>query len=250
MHRRLAVAFFLLLALGLAAGAARAQSRTRIFDIALGIPIAALPLDEFVDPACGTNGGPPSLPLDSFESFARCPVETATGLRELWFIYDDEWEYIGRAQRDEAQIGRYSANTLYRQPIITSLLIDDAGLVQGYRVVTDPRAPAPLRKEAFLLAGVFKSIFTAAPWTCTDLPRDEREQPIEGVFVKQACAMHSGDRLMTVESHHLHKPGQDLRLNPRANTPTEGDFESRTRLDVYNADAVKDAPCCRAFARP
>ena len=131
----------LLQLLAFGAGSVAAQSRTRLFDIELGVKLAGLPLDEWVDPACGTNGGPPSVPLDGFEAFARCPVEAATGLREIWFIYDDEWEYIGRAQRDEAQIGRYSANTLYRQPIVSSLLIDKSGVVQGYRIVTDPRAP-------------------------------------------------------------------------------------------------------------
>ncbi len=248
MCRTLSVLAALLLAF--CVGGALAQSRTRLFDIELGVKVAALPLDEWVDPACGTNGGPPSVPLDGFEAFARCPVEAATGLREIWFIYDDEWEYIGRAQRDEAQIGRYSANTLYRQPIVTSLLIDESGLVQGYRIVTDARAPVDRRKEAFLLGGVFRSIFNDAPWECADLPRDPREQPIEGVFVKQLCAMRADKRLMKVEQHHLHKPGQDLRFDPRPNLLSEGDFESWTRLEVFNPGAVRGAPCCRAFSRP
>ena len=249
MRHLLAVPVILILALGLDAGGTLAQSRARLFDVELGTPIGALPLEDFVNPACGTNGGPPSLRLDGFEAFALCPVEAATGLREIWFIYDDEWEYIGRAQRDAFLIGRYSANTLYRQPIFTSLLIDDAGLVQGYRVITDPRAPADLRKEAYLLAGVFKSIFSDAPWTCTDLPRDERERPIEGEFVKQACEMQSDKRLVKVEARYLYKPGQDLRVNPRELEQAQGDFESSTSLAVYRLDAVKDAPCCRAFAR-
>src|SRR5205809_128474 len=107
-----------------------AQSRTRIWNIMLGTSVSALPGDEFVNPACGTNGGPPSLRLESFEKFARCPVEAQTRLREVWFIYDDEWEYIARAQRDEHEILQYSANSFYQQPIITSLLIDSAGNVE------------------------------------------------------------------------------------------------------------------------
>lgn len=248
MRRAPAVNIFLAVVLG--ANAALAQSRVRVFDLELATPIADLPLDQFVDPACGTNGGPPSIPLDGFDAFARCPVEAATGLREVWFIYDDEWEYIARAQRDELQIGRYSANTLYRQPIITSLLIDGAGLVQGYRVVTDTRAAPDLRKEAVQLAGVFKSIFSDAPWVCVDLPRDEREQPIEGVYVKQSCEMRGEKRLMKVEARHLRKPGQDLGIDRGPNALMDGDFESWTRLDVFRPEAVKDAACCRAFAHP
>lgn len=227
-----------------------AQSRARIFDVELGSPVGALPSDEWVDPACGTNGGPPSLELDSFADFASCPVEAQTGLREIWFIYDDEWEYIALAYRDPAEIRSYSANVFFQQPIITSLLVDDAGLVQGYRVITDPRAPIDLRRETYVLYGIFKSLFNDAPWQCTDLPRDERERPINGLFLKATCVMASDQHFITVEVRHLHKPGQDVRDVPRLRDLAEGDFESSARLDVYTVNAVRDAPCCRASARP
>ncbi len=237
-------------ALGLGVDGALAQSRARIFDVELGSPISASPQDEFVDPACGTNGGPPSLPLTGFDGFANCPIEEATGLHEIWFIYDDEWEYIARAQRDEGVIKRYSANSFFGQPIITSLLIDNAGLVSGFRVVTDPRAPTEVRIEGHLLLGIFKSMFSDAPWVCTDLPRDERDRPIDGLFIKQACEMRSDTRFVRLQTHHLFKPGQDLRVNPRMIDQAEGDFESWTRLEVYSAEAVRDAPCCQASALP
>ena len=227
-----------------------AQSRARIFDVELGSPVSALPSDEWVDPACGTNGGPPSLKLDSFENFARCPAEEETGLREIWFIYDDEWEYIARAYRDPTEIRSYSANVFYQQPIITSLLVDDGGLVQGYRVITDPRAPIDVRSEAFILYGIFKGLFNDAPWQCTDLPRDERERPIKGKFIKATCVMVSDQYFIRVEGRHLRKPGQDVRVNPRVLSLAAGDFESSTRLEVYNINAVRGAPCCPASARP
>ena len=233
-------------ALVLGADGALAQSRTRIFDIEIGTLAGALPQEEFVEPACGTNGGPPSLPLAGFESFGDCPVEEETGLRETWFIYDDEWEYIARAQRDETIIRRYSANSFFGQPIITSLLFDDAGLVQGYRVVTDSRAPPEVRIEGYLLFGILKSMFSAAPWMCTALPPYERERPIEGWFLNQSCNAEYDGKHLRVEGRHMFKPGQDLRINPRNLDAAEGEFESSARLDVYSADAVRDAPCCRA----
>jgi hypothetical protein len=245
-------AFFACLAFvcAFAAGAAVAQSRTRVWDIQLGTPIAQLPQTEFVDPACGTNGGPPSLPLQAWADFARCPVEILTGLREIWFIYDDEWEYIARAQRDPFEIGRYSANSYYRQPIVTSLLIDDAGLVQGYRVVTDTRALIDLRMQAYLLFPIFKGMHSDGPWTCADLPTDARERPIDGVFVKSACQMMSERRYVKAEGRHLLKAGQDVRDKPRFLDQAVGDFESSARLEVYNLAAVRGAPCCPASARP
>src|SRR6266699_458166 len=59
------------------------QPLPRIWDVQLGTPVSELPEEEFVDPACGTNGGPPGLRLDSFEQFDRCRPESS-GLREIW----------------------------------------------------------------------------------------------------------------------------------------------------------------------
>lgn len=223
----------------------RAQSHTRIFGVELGGPVSLLPVDEWVDPACGTNGGPPSLRLAGFEEFDKCRPEPDTGLREVWFIYDDEWEYIARAWRDEGEIGRYSANVFFRQPIITSLLIDDAGIVQGYRVVTDPRAPVAVREEAHTLSAIFKGIVNDAPWQCVDLPADPGESPAASGFVKADCTMVSDDRFAILRSRLLRKPGQNI-----FDVPPEAYFESLTRLEVFARDAVKDAPCCQAFLRP
>src|SRR5437868_9468270 len=79
---------------------ARAQQPLpRIWDLQLPIPVGELPEEEFVDPACGTNGGPPGQRLTGFEAFARCRAEPS-GLREVWFRYDDEFEFIARASRD------------------------------------------------------------------------------------------------------------------------------------------------------
>jgi len=120
--------------------AANAQSPApKIWDIKLGTPINGLPLDQFVDPACGTNGGPPARTLASFADFSQCLVERSTGLREVWFRYDDEMEYIARARRSDIMIRQYRANSLAGQPIVTSLLFDADGRVQGYRIVNDPR---------------------------------------------------------------------------------------------------------------
>src|SRR5438874_4626331 len=166
--------------LGLCLGPAQAQNMgPKIWDIKLGTPVDALPLDNFVDPACGTNGGPPSRVLKGFNEFALCPAERTTGLHEVWFRYDDEMEYVARARRSELQIRRYQANALADQPIITSLLIDDDGRVAGYRIVNDPRAKGPTRIDAYGLAELFKGIAGGPGLVCTDLPPAAGERPIE-----------------------------------------------------------------------
>jgi hypothetical protein len=218
--------------MALATGAARAQSPApKIWDIKLGTPIGALPLDQFVDPACGTNGGPPARVLKGFDEFAQCAIEKATGLREVWFRYDDEMEYVARARRSDIMIRQFQANSLAGQPIVTSLLIDDAGLVQGYRIVNDTRAEGSTRLAAFGLADLFKGI--AGPGLlCTELPPAEGERPIDDWFVKQSCEMNSEGRTVHIEARRFYKAGQ-YAVDPNDNRLTENQFESSARLEVY-----------------
>jgi hypothetical protein len=213
-------------------GAGHAQElATKIWDIKLGTPVAGLPLDQFVDPACGTNGGPPSRVLGSFADFALCPPDKATGLHEVWFRYDDELEYVARARRSEIMIRLYQANSLGGQPIITSLLIDDSGLVQGYRIVNDPRAAGATRIEAYGLVELFKGM-VAPGLDCVDLPPGPGERPIEHLLVKQVCEVKADGRVTRIEARRYYKPGQFV-VNPNDNRITENEFESSARIEVY-----------------
>jgi hypothetical protein len=203
----------------------------KIWDMKLGIPVSELPVNDYVDPACGTNGGPPARVLRSFADFAQCSIERTTGLREVWFRYDDEMEYIGRARRSDIMIRQYQANALAGQPIITSLLIDDAGLVQGYRIVNDPRVEGNTRIAAFGLADLFKGI--AGPGLmCTDLPLADGERPIDDWYLKQVCDLKKDDRIIRVEARRYYKPGQ-FAVDPNENRLTENQFESSARIEVY-----------------
>jgi hypothetical protein len=223
-------------ALCLAASVAGAQKfATRLWDIPLGTPVGQLPLDDYVDPACGTNGGPPARVLRSFADFALCPAEAATGLHEVWFRYDDEMEYIARARRSEIMIRQYQANALAGQPITTSLLIDDSGLVQGYRVVNDARAEGRTRIAAFDLADLFKGM-AGAGLQCTDLPPAEGERPIEDLFVKENCELTADGVVTHVEARRFYKPGQ-FAVDPNDNRLNENEFESSARLEVYRPPA-------------
>jgi hypothetical protein len=236
--RHLAIILAAALVAGLGLGVARSQAlATKIWDIKLGTPIAALPLDQFVDPACGTNGGPPSRVLPGFADYALCPLDKATGLHEVWFRYDDELEYVARARRSEIMIRLYQANALGGQPIITSLLIDDAGRVEGYLVVNDPRAAGGTRIEAYGLVDMFKGM-VAPGLDCTDLPPAEGERPIEGLFVKQTCETKVDGQVTRIEARHYYKPGQFL-VNPNDNRINQNEFESSARLEVFRPPAPK-----------
>ena len=218
-------------------GAGHAQElATKIWDIKLGTPVPALPPDQFVDPACGTNGGPPSRVLASFADFALCPLDKASGLHEVWFRYDDELEYVARARRSEIMIRLYQANSLGGQPIITSLLIDEAGLVEGYRIVNDPRVAGATRIEAYGLVELFKGM-VAPGLDCTDLPPAEGERPVEDLFVKQSCESKADGRMTRIEARRYYKPGQFV-VNPNDNRITQNEFESSARLEVFRPPAA------------
>jgi len=231
------VALALIFACALAGTASAQQPPPRIWDVQLPSPIGDLPEEEFVDPACGTNGGPPGLPIGTFERFEQCRAETS-GLREIWFRYDDEWEFVARAARDPDAIARNNAMVVLGQPVTLSLLIDRAGLVQGYRIFTDPRAEEEVRSGAYGIAIAFKARFGTEGWTCDNLPPAEGESPILGTFVKERCEKLADGQAITVESRHYYKPGQAL-LDPNTGLPTVNQFESSARLQVIRVDAVQ-----------
>jgi hypothetical protein len=234
----LAIAALIPVMAGVGSATARAQAPTpEIWDVKPGTPVGELPDEAFVDPACGTNGGPPGLSLGSFENFAKCRAESS-GLREIWFRYDDELEYIARAARDQDGVARSNAMVVLGQPVILSLLLDRAGLVQGYRIFTDPHADQELRIGAYAVAIAFKARFGTDGWECNDIPPAEGETPVMGTFVKQRCQKVSGGEQIVVESRHYYKPGQAL-LDPNTGLPTVNQFESSARIQVVWVDALQ-----------
>ena len=216
----------------------------KIWDVPFGTHVSDLPTKHFVDPACGTNGGPRGRPLGTFENFAQCPDEDATGLHEVWFIYDDVIEYVGLAQRAPSI---YKATNILDQPVILSYLIDGDGRVMGYRAFTDPRAEAELRLVAYEVGLHFKARFELGSEDCHDLPRREGEKPVEGWFLKQLCQRESDGLRVTVESHHYHKLGQQM-LNPFNAQPMVNEFESSSRAEVLWVDALPDEVVARIDA--
>jgi len=231
-----------------------AQSPPKLWDIPLGTPITALG-PEFVEPACGTDGGPAGTALAGFTDFARCTPD-ASGLHEIWFRYDDTLEYMALAYRNPVAAMQNRRTAINGQLAIMSLLADEAGAIRGYRIFTDPRAPERERYEAHVAAATFRALFGTA-WNCTDLPRLPGEEPIEGTFVKQRCAIETATKMATVETHFYLKPGQKL-LDPVTGKDSINAFASDARLEVIErqpyADVtvagVADPPALPAEASP
>ena len=160
-------------------------TRSEVWDFKLGTPATALPTDSDAY-ACGTNGGPPSVPLSGWSDFRRCRPEPS-GLREVYFRYDDELEYWAKANELPTEIERYSGTRVYDYPVVLSALFDGDGTLRSPRIVSDPRDTTRSRDEAYTLRNFLTARFGRDGWTCTDLPADEGEEPVVRTFIKQDC---------------------------------------------------------------
>ena len=210
--------------------AAERPRRLEIWDLQLGTPVDRLP-DEFIELACGTNGGPPALPLNGWSEFRRCRAEPS-GLREVYFRYDDELEYWAKANDLSAQMEQYSGTKTYGFPVVVSALIDAEGLLSGFRIVSDQRDTSQNRDEAYLLRNFLTARFGRDNWQCQDLPLGDGETPVDGVFVKQNCRKQIDDKTTaSLATRYLRKPGQG-RFNPRSGRETAGQFESSASFEL------------------
>jgi hypothetical protein len=224
---------------------AQVARRATIWDLQIGAPIAAQPKPiEFRGFACGSNGGPPRAPLTGWADFKRCPAE-ADGLREVYFEYDDENEYIARAHDNDREINRWAGTHEVTFPVVASALFDDAGILKGVRLVTDARpehknditeANRRKREDSYVLGGIMASRFNIEPARdCKTLPAAEGEGSVGGLFVKQVCERDdaAAGRRIVVRANLFRKPGQSA-FNPQMPTQlTQGQFESSARVEVY-----------------
>jgi len=215
--------------------ALQAQDRPKrlsIWDIRIGDAISEIP-DAFVNYACGTNGGPPSVPLASVAEFKKCRPD-ANGLREVYFEYDDELEYWARALDLKAEIRMYSGTTAYEFPIVASVLLDEAGRVRGERMVTDPRQHTSRRRNEFwLLANFLRQRYGEDGWECRDLPPDEGEGPAGSLFIKKHCEKAADGLRLALEQRYLQKKGQHF-VDPHTGGPQTEAYESGTRFEIYD----------------
>ena len=233
---RLAECFALMLVWLAAAKQIPAQdrpTRLNVWDIHIGEAASEIP-DEFINYACGTDGGPPSVPLKNFTEFKKCRPD-ANGLHEVYFEYDDELEYWARALDLKAEIRMYAGTTAYEFPVVASVLFDDSGLAKGERLVTDPRQQLSRdRNEFWTMADFIRHRFGDDGWECKDLPPDEGESPVGSNFIKNHCEKTANGLHLLLEQRYFQKKGQQF-LDPYTGKPRSEDYESATRFEMYDA---------------
>jgi hypothetical protein len=244
---RVAALLPILLLCGSSAGAQELH-RASVWDLKLGQGVAAQPsAREFRGFACGSNGGPPRQRLAGWSEFTRCGAET-DGLHEVYFEYDDEYEYIARARDLDREVARWAGTTELTFPVIVSALFDDSGVLKGIRMVTDPRpdhrddtndADLRTRDDAYLLgAKMAGRLNIDGKRDCIAVPAAVGESPVGERFVKQSCELIDPEhrRRITLQVNFFRKPGQSG-FNPQEPTQmTQGQFESSARLEIFATD--------------
>lgn len=226
-----------------AAALPASAARLTIWDLKLGTPAAQMPpWIDFRAYACGSNGGPVLTPLKGWDEFNRCRPDDK-GLYEVYFEYDDEEEFIARAMED-GRLAR-NAGTVDKQfPVVTSALFDADGILQAVRLVTDPRPDYKVdnflaflkpRDEHYLYGAFITSQFNMTrALDCKVLALAEGERDIGGQFTKLDCERidEAQRKRYVVRVRYYRKPGQFER-DPTTGQPTEGQFESQTRAEVF-----------------
>ena len=160
-------------------------------DLRVGMTIDQLPAEGYVDLACGNDGGAPGAALTGWAEFSRCPADAA-GLHEVTFAY---------ARSPLAELGdRWEGTKVAGHPVIPSLLIDQQGVVQGIRIVTDPAARMYLRKKAFLLGIRVMGRYGRDGWTCTEAEPGAGRTPVGGMYIDRRCEKTFHDRRLILET--------------------------------------------------
>ena len=240
------LAFFLLC--WLHGAQAQELRRATIWDLKLGQPISSQPSpDEFRGFACGSNGGPPRRPLAGWSGYKLCAAEP-NGLHEVYFEYDDEYEYIARARDLQREVARWAGTTEARFPVIVSALFADDGILKAVRLVSDPRpdhrddtndADLKTREQSYLLGGVMASRFGIdAARDCIQSPPANGEGSVGDVFVKTSCERvdTGAGRKIVLHVNFYRKPGQSA-VNPQLPSQlTAGQFESSARVEIFALD--------------
>ena len=205
-----------------------------MFKLVLGAPAAAQQL-EFQEYACGTNGGPPSRPLAGFGDFASCPAEPGTGLHEVQFRYDDEIEYRALALNQTAFADRFHGTKIGNFEVIVSALIDDQGILRGWRAVTDDRASLRQRSSAYQLGEYIRVLVEVPEWRCSELPAAEGQTPVAGRLINEDCEGKTATGATArIETRLLRRKGQRM-IDPFSGVYRNDRFISTTRFELLDA---------------
>ncbi len=215
--------------------------RPDIWDLLpLGQPFTELATEGLVNLACGTAGGPPSLPLSGWWDYSKCPPDDETGLHEIYFEYENINLYIGLAHYEtNATTFTVVAGDF---PAVVSALFTDDGFLGGLRIVTDNDVADGERSRAYTLLYYLLSFFPGATFDCVDEDPEEGQTPVGPAFVKSRCVAMTADTAYSLEADFFRRAGEagfNQRV-PDRQIRTEGQFWSQTRLEQIFVGTIPD----------
>lgn len=182
----------------LAATPARAEDAD-LREFRVGMAASELPAEGYADFSCAGARG-----LERWQDYGRCPLDAA-GLRPVRFRYQD-------GANDLAFLNdSYEGTKVGGHPVLLTLLISDAGIVEGLRIETDPAARLNRRKKAYLLGELAKARYGEAGWACTEAQPAAGEEPVGGVFLKEHCEKATPTRRYVLDRQMFRRAGADAR---------------------------------------
>src|SRR4029077_1709543 len=130
------------------------------------------------------------------------------------------------------EIQKFSGTKIFDFPVVLSARFDDNGILQGIRIVSDPRDTSREREEHYLLRNFLTARYGRDGWDCVDLPPEDGETPVFRTFIKQRCRKPvEGNAIADLQTSYFRKRGE-AEFDPRSGRQTEGQFESFVRFEL------------------
>ena len=186
----------------------------------------------FGELACGSNGGPPRQQLDDWTGVRQMPARGQRPARGLRPLRRRGRLYRPGDRRSALRPRQDGTRAWPATPVILSALFDRDGVVRA--CASSPiRAPPPTSGAWRTCSGSRSSpatvVMAGLAWTPH---RPRARPPSAAIFVKQRCEKRTPERDLFLEARFLRKPGQ-ADLDPRTGEYKAGQFESWTRLEIF-----------------
>ena len=157
---------------------------------------------------------------------------TPEGLREVYFRYDDELEYWAKANNFATEIEKYSGTKVYDFPVVLSARFDDAGMLVGIRIVSDPRDTSRDREEVYPLRNfLIRALSSARAGTASIFRATTARRRCSGHSSSSAAARPSMGRGADLQTAYFARRAK-ASTTPAPTRDTEGQFESLVRFEL------------------
>ena len=186
-------------------------------NLSVGMTVDDLPLERYVDFACGDMGGEPGPAIEGWADYASCPLNS-DGLFEVAFSYaeDNPWAAVS---------DKWEGTKVAGHPVQPSLLITADGVVKGIRIVTNGKR-LYLKKKAYLLPIRIMGRYGRDGWSCEEAEPGDGKTAIGGMFIDRLCEKTFHDRHLVMKVDLYRTADQEGR-----------DFTGVTRFEIYQREA-------------